>query len=32
MEEFKLSDDVFNQIKDFEYWNLTKEQNYQLTI
>ena len=28
MEEFKLSDDVFGQIKDFgaNYWNLTEEQ------
>ena len=26
MEEFKLSDDVFDQIKDFKYWNLTEEQ------
>src|SRR4051794_5874749 len=27
MEEFKLSDDVFEQIKDFKYWNLTDEQS-----
>jgi hypothetical protein len=27
MEEFKLSDDVFDQIKDFDHYNLTKEQN-----
>ncbi|UZO22816.1 uncharacterized protein OCT59_015165 [Rhizophagus irregularis] len=26
MEEFKLSDDVFEQIKDFSYWDLTNEQ------
>ena len=26
MEEFKLSDDVFDQIKDFFCWNLTEEQ------
>src|ERR1043165_1534071 len=26
MEEFKLSDDVFDQIKDFDCWNLTEEQ------
>ena len=26
MEEFKLSDDVFDQIKDFDRWNLTEEQ------
>ncbi|UZO13085.1 uncharacterized protein OCT59_004591 [Rhizophagus irregularis] len=26
MDEIKLSDDVFEQIKDFNYWNLTKEQ------
>ena len=26
MEEIKLSDDVFEQIKDFEYWKLTEEQ------
>jgi hypothetical protein len=26
MEEFKLSDDVFDQIKDFKYWDLTEEQ------
>ena len=26
MEEFKLSDDVIDQIKDFVHWNLTKEQ------
>ena len=28
MDEFKLSDDVFDQIKDFDanYWKLTKEQ------
>ena len=26
MEEIKLGDDVFNQIKDFNYWDLTKEQ------
>src|ERR1044072_234222 len=25
-EEFKLSDDVFEQIKDFKYWKLTEEQ------
>jgi hypothetical protein len=27
MEEFMLSDDVFKQIKDFDYKNLTEEQN-----
>jgi hypothetical protein len=27
MEEFMLSDDVFEQIKDFKYWNLTDEQS-----
>ena len=26
MEEIKLSDDVFDQIKDFVYWDLTEEQ------
>ena len=26
MEEIKLSDDVFDQIKDFNCWNLTEEQ------
>ncbi|GBC09162.1 hypothetical protein RclHR1_08650005 [Rhizophagus clarus] len=26
MDEVKLSDDIIEQIKDFEYWNLTKEQ------
>src|SRR5436190_15234940 len=26
MEEIKLGDDVFNQIKDFDQWNLTEEQ------
>ena len=26
MEEIKLSDDVFEQIKDFRHWNLTEEQ------
>ena len=26
MEEIKLGDDVFNQIKDFVYWKLTEEQ------
>ena len=26
MEEIKLSDDVIDQIKDFKYWNFTKEQ------
>jgi hypothetical protein len=26
MEEIKLSDDVIDQIKDFNYWNLTEEQ------
>ena len=26
MEEIKLSDDVFDQIKDFKRWNLTEEQ------
>ncbi|GBC49707.2 kinase-like domain-containing protein [Rhizophagus irregularis DAOM 181602=DAOM 197198] len=26
MDEIKLSDDVFEQIKDFRYWYLTKEQ------
>ena len=26
MEEIKLSDDVFEQIKDFNPWNLTEEQ------
>ena len=26
MEEIKLSDDVFDQIKDFDDWNLTEEQ------
>src|SRR4051794_213237 len=26
MEEIKLSDDVIDQIKDFDRWNLTKEQ------
>ncbi|EXX64131.1 kinase-like domain-containing protein [Rhizophagus irregularis DAOM 181602=DAOM 197198] len=26
MEEFKLSDDVFEQIKDFNHWELTDEQ------
>src|SRR5438876_3810605 len=26
MEEIKLSDDVFDQIKDFDYWKLTEEQ------
>ena len=26
MEEFKLSDDVIDQIKDFNYWDLTEEQ------
>src|ERR1043166_2995821 len=26
MKEFKLSDDVIDQIKDFEYWNLSKKQ------
>ncbi|EXX57013.1 uncharacterized protein OCT59_015205 [Rhizophagus irregularis] len=26
MEEFKLSDDVFEQIKDFNYWELTNEE------
>jgi hypothetical protein len=26
MEEIKLSDDVFEQIKDFNYWELTDEQ------
>ncbi|RGB27367.1 kinase-like domain-containing protein [Rhizophagus diaphanus] len=26
MEEFKLSDDVFEQIKDFKHWRLTDEQ------
>src|SRR5580765_8164419 len=26
MEEIKLSDDVIDQIKDFEDWNLTEEQ------
>src|ERR1044072_8622427 len=26
MDEFKLSDDVFDQIKDFKYWSLTNEQ------
>ncbi|POG71932.1 kinase-like domain-containing protein [Rhizophagus irregularis DAOM 181602=DAOM 197198] len=26
MEEFKLSDDVIEQIKDFDYWDLTNEQ------
>ena len=26
MEEIKLSDDVFEQIKDFDYWSLTEEQ------
>src|SRR4051812_12401192 len=27
MEEFKLSDNAFEQIKNFEYWNLTDEQS-----
>src|SRR5687768_11661818 len=27
MEEFMLNDDVFEQIKDFEHWNLTNEQS-----
>ncbi|UZO22877.1 uncharacterized protein OCT59_015226 [Rhizophagus irregularis] len=27
MEEFILSDDVFEQIKDFEFWKLTDEQS-----
>jgi hypothetical protein len=26
MEEIKLSDDVFEQIKDFDFWDLTEEQ------
>ena len=26
MEEFKLSDNVIDQIKDFDCWNLTEEQ------
>ena len=26
MEEIKLSDDVFDQIKDFEYWSLNEEE------
>ena len=26
MEEIKLSDDVIDQIKDFDCWNLTEEQ------
>ena len=26
MEEIKLSDDVFEQIKDFDPWSLTEEQ------
>ena len=26
MDEIKLSDDVFDQIKDFNHWNLTEEQ------
>ena len=26
MEEIKLSDDVFEQIKDFKHWRLTEEQ------
>ena len=26
MEEIKLGDDVFEQIKDFDYWDLTEEQ------
>ncbi len=26
MDEIKLSDDVIDQIKDFDYWNLTEEQ------
>ena len=26
MEEIKLSDDVFDQIKDFNHWNLTEKQ------
>uniref|UniRef100_U9UR36 Uncharacterized protein n=1 Tax=Rhizophagus irregularis (strain DAOM 181602 / DAOM 197198 / MUCL 43194) TaxID=747089 RepID=U9UR36_RHIID len=28
MEEFKLSDDVIEQIKDFDYEGLTEEQNF----
>ncbi|UZO22852.1 uncharacterized protein OCT59_015201 [Rhizophagus irregularis] len=28
MEEFKLSDDVFEKIKDFNYWNLTNKQEF----
>jgi len=27
MEEFILNDDVFEQIKDFDRWNLTEEQS-----
>jgi hypothetical protein len=27
MEEFMLSDDAFEQIKDFDHWNLTDEQS-----
>ena len=27
MEEFMLTDDVFEQIKDFKYWHLTEEQS-----
>ena len=27
MDEFKLSDDVFDQIKDFNHWHLTEKQN-----
>jgi hypothetical protein len=26
MDEIKLSDDIFEQIKDFKFWDLTKEQ------
>ena len=26
MEDFKLSDDIFDQIKDFDHENLTEEQ------
>ena len=26
MEKIKLSDDIFEQIKDFAHWHLTKEQ------
>jgi hypothetical protein len=27
MEEIRLSDDIFEQIKNFDYWNLTEDQS-----